>query len=306
MRDGDLVLSVDGGDVRSWQDLRWALLKHVIDRDAATLAVRTANGDTATRTLDLNGFSLDGPEKEDLIVRMGLRMKPPPIPPLVDTVEDGGAAARAGLRKGDVVRAIDGKAVASSAEVVEIVRASAGQTLTFTVRRGEDRLEIAVTPDDKKQADGSVTGYIGAGFDVSAMFANVRYVPGAALVRAVRFTCEMSALSLKSIGQLILGNISLKNVSGPLTIADLAGKSAQHGLASFIGFLAFISISLGILNLLPIPVLDGGHLLYYAVEFVLRKPLSERVAEMGQKIGLMLLLMLMAFALYNDINRLIY
>ncbi|MDR1424383.1 MAG: RIP metalloprotease RseP [Azoarcus sp.] len=305
VRDGDLVLGVDGNDVRSWQDLRWALLKHAVDRDAATLAVRTAEGDTATRILDLNGFSLDSPEQEDLITRMGLQVKLPPIAPLVDTVESDGAAAHAGLRKLDVILAIDGKALASSTEVVKIVRASAGQTRMFTVRRGEDRLEIAVTPDEKKQADGAVVGYIGAGFDASALFANVRYTPGAALVRAGRFTWEMSALSLKSIGQLILGNISLKNVSGPLTIADLAGKSAQHGWAAFIGFLAFISISLGILNLLPIPVLDGGHLLYYAVEFVLRKPLSERVAETGQKIGLAFLLMLMAFALYNDINRLI-
>ncbi|MDR1228769.1 MAG: RIP metalloprotease RseP [Azoarcus sp.] len=304
VREGDLVLEVNGDEVKSWQDLRWALLRRAIDRSEARLLVRTAEGGDAVRTLDLGGFSIDDAGREDPVILMGLR--PLPFPALIDGVEEGGAAAKAGLRKGDEIAAIDGKPVASSREVVEIVRASSGQSRIFTVRRAGEERDFTVTPDEKRHGDGDAPiGFIGASFDASAMFATVRYGPFDALVRAIRLTWETSVLSLKSIGQMIVGNISLKNVSGPLTIADFAGKSAQLGPAPFIRFLALISISLGVLNLLPVPVLDGGHLLYYALEFIKGGALSGRVVEVSQRIGLTLLLMLMAFALFNDINRLV-
>jgi regulator of sigma E protease len=305
VRAGDLVLNIDNHEIKSWQDLRWALLQHAIDGSEVQMLVRTVEGENAVRTLDLSGFSLDAAGREDAVILMGLRPSPPPAPALIDAVEEGGAADTAGLRKGDEILAIDGEAVSSSREVIEAVRASPGQARVLTVRREGNELSLTVTPGEKQVKDGAAIGFIGAGFDVSVMFANVRYGPGEALGRAVRLTWETSALSLKSIGQMITGKISLKNVSGPITIADFAGRSAQLGLAAFIRFLAFISISLGILNLLPVPVLDGGHLLYYAVEFLKGGPLSVRVMEVGQKIGLTLLLMLMAFAFYNDISRLI-
>jgi regulator of sigma E protease len=294
---GDLVLSVDGDEVKSWQDLRWILLQHAIDRSEVRLQVRTAQGETALRALDLSGFSLDNTGNEDAIFLMGLQAQ---YPAIVDRVVDEGAAAAAGLRNGDEIRAIDGKAIASSAEAIELVSGSPGQARVFTVLRAGSELDFTVTPGTRQLEDGKSVGFIGVFFS-----SYVRYGPGSALTHAVRLTWETSALSLKSIGQMITGRISLKNVSGPITIADFAGRSARHGLPSFLRFLAFISISLGILNLLPVPVLDGGHLLYYAVEFIKGGPLSVRVMEMGQKIGLTLLLMLMAFAFYNDISRLI-
>ncbi|MDR1662437.1 MAG: RIP metalloprotease RseP [Azoarcus sp.] len=304
VRDGDLALEVNGDEVKSWQDLRWALLRRAIDRSEARLLVRTAEGGNAVRTLDLSGFSIDDAAREDPVILMGLRPLPPP--PLIDGVEKGGAADKAGLRKGDEIAAIDGKPVGSSRDVVEIVRASPGLSRVFTVRRAGEMRDFTLVPAQKQRegADAPV-GFIGASFDASAMFATVRYGPVGALNRAIRLTWETSILSLKSIGQMIMGNISLKNVSGPLTIADFAGKSAQLGLTPFIRFLAFISISLGVLNLLPVPVLDGGHLLYYALEFLKGGALSGRFVEVGQRIGLTLLLVLMAFALFNDINRLV-
>jgi regulator of sigma E protease len=304
VRDGDLVLSVNGGEIKSWQDLRWTLLRHALDRDEAYLLVRTRSGSDAVRILDLRNFSLDDVGREDPVFRMGLR--PASVPAFIDHVEEGGAAARGGLIAGDEIVAIDGEAVNLIHEIVETVRNAPGQTRMFTVYRGGEERTFPVTVDAKQAADGKVTGIIGVRFDTSSLFARVSYGPIDALVHAVRQTWETGALTLKSIGLMIIGDISLKNVSGPITIADIAGKTAQHGAAAFIRFLAFISISLGILNLLPIPVLDGGHLLYYAVEFIKGSALSSRVVEVGQKIGLIILFMLMAFALYNDINRLIF
>jgi len=301
VREGDLVLSINGNEIKSWQDLRWALLSHAIDRNEARLSVRTASGDDAVRILDLRNFSIDAIGKEDPVSHMGLR---PVSPALIEHVEENGAAARGGMLEGDEIVAIDGKAVSTFYEVVETVQTSPGQTKTFTVRRGREERTFSVVVAEKQHEDGRTIGVIGVMFDTSALYARVSYGPLDALTHAVRLTWETSMLTLKSIRQMILGNISLKNVSGPITIADFAGKSAKHGMAAFIRFLAFISISLGVLNLLPIPVLDGGHLLYYAVEFIKGGALSGRVVEFSQKIGMALLFMLMAFAIYNDINRL--
>ncbi|MDR2925419.1 MAG: RIP metalloprotease RseP [Azoarcus sp.] len=303
VEEGDLVLSVDGNEVRSWQDLRWALLRHAVDRSEALLQVRTRSGSDAVRRLDLRNFSLDDIGKEDPVFRMGLQ--PAPAPALIKQVEPDSAAAKAGMMAGDEIVAIDGQAKNQIHEVVETVRATPGQTRMLTVRRGGEERVLSVVVGEKKNVDGAAAGFIGVAFDTSALFAEVSYGPLDALPRAVRLTWETSLLTLKSIGQMILGKISLKNISGPITIADFAGKSAQHGTSAFIRFLALISISLGILNLLPIPVLDGGHLLYYAAEFIKGSALSSRVMELGQRIGIALLFMLMAFAIYNDINRLI-
>lgn len=303
VEEGDLVLSVDGNEVRSWQDLRWALLRHAVDRDQVFMQVRTRSGNDAVRMFDLRNFSLDDIGKEDPVFRMGLRLAPAAA--FIGHVEPDSAAAKAGMMAGDKIIAIDGQAKNHIHEVFEAVRAAPGQARMFTVRRGEEERALLVSVGEKKDADGVAAGSIGVAFDTSAMFAKVSYGPLDALPRAARLTWETSLLTLKSIGQMILGKISLKNISGPITIADFAGKSAKHGTAAFIRFLALISISLGILNLLPIPVLDGGHLLYYAAEFIKGSALSSRVMEFGQRIGITLLFMLMAFAIYNDINRLI-
>ena len=308
VRDGDLVLAVDDEAVRSWQDLRWVLLRHALDDREVVLQVRTLEEVEAFRRLDLAGVQIDDGNK-DLILRIGLKPWRPLIPALIGRIADGSAAARAGLRSGDEVLAIEGQAIAGWGELVAQVRDAAGRSLRFEVLREGQRLSVDVTPDEINE-NGERFGRIGVAVAEPlqgglSMFAEVRYGVGEGLVKAVRQTWETSVLSLQMIGRMITGEVSWKNISGPVTIADYAGQTAQLGLSHYLKFVALISISLGVLNLLPIPVLDGGHLLYYTVEIIKGGPIPERIMEIGQQIGLVLLVMLMAFAFYNDINRLI-
>jgi regulator of sigma E protease len=299
--EGDLVLAVNGQAVQSWKELRWALLRHALGQRDAELLVRTSAGAEVTRRLDLSGFVLDD-AKTDPIARIGLR---PPYPAIVGEVQDG-AGKRAGLAKGDHIIAIDGKAVRSWDDVVDIVQVSAGQTRVFTVRREGRALALSVTPVET-EIEGKRIGLIGVGpaMRPKHLFGEVRYGAGDAFVYAVRQTWEMSVVTVQTIGKMITGKVSVKNISGPITIADFAGQAAKLGFSHYMSLLAIISISLGVLNLLPVPVLDGGRLLYYAAEVIKGGPLPERVQEVGQQIGIALLLMLMVLATYNDIDRLI-
>ena len=308
LRDGDLVTAIDGEPVRSWQELRWELLRRALDGARPVLEVRTLDDARATRTLDLGCIAIDD-GNEDLIARIGLRPWRPEIPPVLARMLADGPAARAGLREGDRVVAIDGEPVAQWLELVERVRAAPGRELRFEVMREGARLEFAVRPETAEER-GETIGRIGVGVAEPApggvpMFTRVSYGPLEAGVKAVAQTWDTSVLSLRMIGRMITGEVSWKNVSGPVTIADYAGQTARLGLDHYLKFVALISISLGVLNLLPIPVLDGGHLMYYTAEIIKGGPLSERVMELGQRIGLALLIILMTFAFYNDINRLI-
>ncbi|HRK09864.1 RIP metalloprotease RseP [Thauera sp.] len=308
VRDGDLVLAVDEQSVRSWQDLRWILLQHTLDQREVVLRVRTLEDVEAFRRLDLAGVRIDD-DSGDLIARLGLKPWRPQIPAVIGRLVEGGAAARAGLQSGDEVTAIDGVAITSWSDLVQIVRDGAGRELRFDLRRDAAAFSLVVTPDEANEG-GARVGRIGVGVADPApgglsMFAEVRYGPLEAMAKAVRQTWDTSVLSLRMIGRMFTGEVSWKNLSGPVTIADYAGQTAQLGLSHYLKFVALISISLGVLNLLPIPVLDGGHLMYYTVEIIKGGPIPERVMEIGQQIGLALLVMLMAFAFFNDINRLI-
>jgi regulator of sigma E protease len=207
------------------------------------------------------------------------------------------------------VFAINEKAINSWSDVVQTVRQSPGKRLDFNILRDGQHVYLEITPTAVEEGGRSI-GRIGAsvgdtGRARSEVMTMVRYGPVTALGKAVWETWDKSVFSLVMIGKMITGEVSWRNISGPVTIADYAGQSARLGLDYYLKFLALVSISLGVLNLLPIPILDGGHLLYYVVEIIKRGPLSERAMEIGQQIGLALLLMLMAFAFYNDINRLI-
>jgi regulator of sigma E protease len=205
--------------------------------------------------------------------------------------------------------AVDGAGTPLWEEVVQHIRTRPGMPMMLEVRRGQSTFELEVVPDAVTER-GEEIGRIGIGpqidqDELERLLVDVRYPPGPALVKAAGKTWEMSVFTLQMLGRMAIGQVSWKNVSGPITIADYAGRSAQMGLAAYLGFLALISISLGVLNLLPIPVLDGGHLMYYVVEIVKGSPLSARAMEIGQQVGMALLFTLMVFAIYNDVSRLV-
>ncbi len=306
---GDTLLEIGGESVATWQDARWILLQRAVQKQPVTVEVRDAGGNPGRRRLDLSGLTPADLDSDFLRV-LGLTRYQPPLKPVIGSVASGGAAERAGLKTGDEIVAINSRRIEEWDQVVKIVRSQPGATLAMEIRRsGVLQPAVAVTPETVSENDRAI-GRIGAAplIDRAAMagvVVEVRYGPIEGLARALGRTWDTSAFTLKMLGKMIMGEVSLKNLSGPITIADYAGQSAQGGPVSYLLFLALISISLGVLNLLPIPLLDGGHLLYYIVEILKGSPVSDRAIEIGQHIGMALLFTLMAVALYNDINRLI-
>ena len=303
-----VIVSINGQAVPSWQEIRWTLLDLVLQKKAAKLEIRTAEGERTFRTLEVNSLvpaDLDG----DFLMKLGLQPYQPPVYPVIGKLVDGGAAQRAGMQVNDRVLNVNGQDIALWEDLVSVVNAHPGKVLDIEIERNGAPLKLSLTPDVFDEGGKSI-GRIGVSAYIDkaafeAMLTDVHYPPAAAMGEALRKTWETGWVSLKMMGKMVLGEISLKNLSGPITIADYAGQSAHMGLGAYIGFLALISISLGVLNLLPIPLLDGGHLLYYSVELVKGSPVPEGLWEAGQKVGIALLVTMMAFALYNDISRLI-
>ncbi len=230
------------------------------------------------------------------------------MPAVLDQVMEGEAAAAAGLEPGDEIIRVDAEPVDDWMHFVDIVRASPGEPLEVEVDRGGERLSLTVTPGRSELEEGVTIGYIGAGAAPvewpEEYRREIRYGPVAAVGEAFARTGEMITLTFDAVRKMLVGLISPSNLSGPITIAQISGDSARAGLESFVSFLAYLSISLGVLNLLPIPVLDGGHLLYYAMEVVRGRPVSERTQAIGLRIGLALVGTLMLMAIYFDLMRL--
>ncbi|MBI4755246.1 MAG: RIP metalloprotease RseP [Betaproteobacteria bacterium] len=306
--EGDVVLSVADRAVDTWNDFRWEILRKALERQPVAVGVRDASGEAVMRQLDLgasDAADLDG----DVVQQLGLRLFRPAIPPIIGSLASGGPAEAAGLLAGDKVTEIDSRTVGSWGDVLEIVRAAPGRPLRVVVERGGRTQSFDVTTGEAVER-GQRIGRLGIALRDdpsrrSQLMHTVRYGPIDALTRAAKQTYETALFSLRVLGRMVTGDVSWRNLSGPVTIADFAGQSARLGLAYYIKFLALISISLGVLNLLPIPLLDGGHLMYYIFEIIKGGPVSEKAMEIGQQIGLAVLVMLMAFAFYNDINRLV-
>lgn len=308
LHSGDTITSINGETIPSWQELRWRLLELALRKAEVSIETKDTSGSTKMHVLDvtfLEAKDLDG----EFLDKLGLQLYQPIVLPVIGKLADNSVAQRAGLQQGDRIMRADGVNLNRWIELVEVVRAHPGQAVQLQIQRGEMTLNISVIPQAVVES-GKTVGKIGAAPQVDraewqALLVEVNYPPVEALDRSFHKTWETSVISLKMMGKMVLGEVSMKNLSGPITIADYAGQSAAMGVAAYLGFLALISISLGVLNLLPIPLLDGGHLLYYVAELVKGSPVSEQAWEFGQKIGIALLGTLMVFAVYNDVNRLV-
>lgn len=305
---GDELLRVGDRPTPTWEAAVFALMAEALDGRDLPVRIRDADGNE--RSYVLNGHALAAlPEDPAILSHLGLAPARPRLPPRLGEVIPGEAAAAAGLMSGDLILNTNDQPISSWDDWVAIVRDHPGQTLKVKVERGDQVLDLDLTPRSAPGPTGEI-GRVGAGVQVPeellAQFrAVVRLGPMEALGAAVAKTGDMSWLMLKVMGRMLTGQASIDNLSGPISIAEGAGRSASNGWAYFIKFLAVVSISLGVLNLLPIPVLDGGHLLFFLVEAIKGGPVSERVQMQGQRIGVALLAALMSLAFFVDIQRLL-
>jgi regulator of sigma E protease len=287
LQSGETIVSLNGDAIPSWQELHWSLLKLALKQGEVKIETQSAGGTPLFHVLDMSGLEakdLDG----DFLDKLGLHLYQPVVLPVIGSVAENSVAQRAGVREGDQILRVNGVTPLHWMDVVEVIRTHPGQAMQMDVQRGAATLSITVIPQAVAES-GKTVGKIGAGPKVDeaawkAMFTEVSYAPLEALTQSLRKTWETSVISLQMMGKMIMGEVSMKNLSGPITIADYAGQSAKMGMVAYISFLALISISLGVLNLLPIPLLDGGHLLYYVAEWIKGSPVSELGWEIGQKI----------------------
>ncbi|GJH15089.1 RIP metalloprotease RseP [Caballeronia novacaledonica] len=305
---GETVLSMrdaQGGEthpIRSWSDLRWKLLDASFDHRRIVLTAKTHDG-TFDFPVTVAGIT-DEQADQDFMDKLGFAPGGGTL--TVAGVEAGSAAQKSGLKAGDMLRAIDGRSVDNATSFIDYVKAHGAKPVTLVIERNGKRESVQIVPDLKHDAStGKEIGRIGAALANQLPTVDVRYGPLESLRLGVNRTWDISIYSLRMFGRMIVGEASLKNLSGPVTIADYAGKSARLGVAAFVSFLALVSISLGVLNLLPIPVLDGGHLLYYLVEAVTGKAVSDRWQLVLQRAGLVCIVALSMIALFNDLARLI-
>jgi regulator of sigma E protease len=311
LKGGERVASaaLDGDElvpVRSFEELRWMLTRGALDgHDLRMVLAREGGSRGGELVLPLSRMDARDADAQ-LLRKVGIVA--PWSPPVLGEVMAGGAAERAGLRKGDLVLRVNGQPVGDAQQLRDLIRVQVqdGRALTsnWELERGGQHLQVAVTPDavadSKNQAIGRISAYVG----IPPAMVTVRYGPIDGLWNGVVRTWDVSALTLKMMGRMLVGEASVKNLSGPLTIADYAGKSASLGLTQYLLFLALISVSLGVLNLLPLPVLDGGHLMYYLWEAITGRSVSDAWMERLQRGGVAVLLVMMSIALFNDVARL--
>ena len=309
LRSGDEIRALNGTAVAGERDVVFGLLDAMSSRGEADLTVHGSSGEMRSARLSVPDAEQRRrlTEPAELFRGLGFQFWTPPLPAVLGQVIPDGPAARAGLRAGDVVEAIDGTPVHDFREIVALISAHPGERVTIDYSRGgaPHRVQLEV---QSEQVGGKRLGRIhvmqpkGTGYPES-MLRHTDLGPGVALVRAAGEAWTMTVLQARLFWRMLLGRVSLKNLSGPLSIAEFAGDSAEAGVAPFLGFLVLISLSLGFLNLLPIPILDGGQIVFQLVEWLKGSPLSDRAQALGQQLGIALLIVLMGVALYNDIAR---
>lgn len=304
---GQEILAVDGEPTPTWQALHQQLLRRLGESGTIDFLIKYPESDLRYESQARLDQWLRGVEEPDPVAGLGVTLDRPVAQAILGQIVPDSPAERAGLQPGDHIIAVDGEAVSSWTEWVDYVRSRPGEEIRLTVEREGAQTSLSVTPEVVEENDERF-GRVGVGIQSQSWpedrIRTYRYGPIESFVAGVDRTWETAGFVLLSVKKLVVGEISTKNLSGPITIAKVAGDSAESGWKSFIGFVALLSIFLGVFNLLPIPVLDGGHLMYYAIEVIKGSPVSERVQQVGYQVGLVMVVGLMVLAFYNDIMRL--
>ncbi|WP_454865080.1 RIP metalloprotease RseP [Pseudomonas rhizophila] len=304
---GQEIVAIDGEPTSGWAAVNLQLVRRLGESGSLQLMVREQGSTVdSPRELILDNW-LKGADEPDPIRSLGIKPWRPALPPILAELDPKGPAQAAGLKTGDRLLALDGLPVSDWQQVVDSVRVRPDSKIVLRVERDGAPIDVPVTLGARGESK-APTGYLGAGVKAvdwpPEMIREVSFGPLAAIGEGARRTWTMSILTLDSLKKMLFGELSVKNLSGPITIAKVAGASAQSGVADFLNFLAYLSISLGVLNLLPIPVLDGGHLLFYLIEWARGRPLSDRLQGWGIQIGISLVVGVMLLALVNDLGRL--
>ncbi|MEC7728124.1 MAG: RIP metalloprotease RseP [Pseudomonadota bacterium] len=306
LQEGMEIHAVDGHRVSSWRDVKMRILERTGEHGLISMEV-SEDGARGTVSGELSGWGLSD-DTPNPLAEFGITPWRPAVPPVLGQISDGGRAQAAGLQPGDRIVAVGGEPISSWFELVEFIRNAPEQTLQVTIERNGAEQSVSVTPEAKTQESGESIGFVGAGVEAISwpeeVLRDVSYGPFAAVPVALSETWADTRLTLVAIKKMVTGLLSPTNLSGPITIARVAEASVSSGFEDFVRFLAYLSVSLGILNLLPVPVLDGGHIVYYTIEALRGKPLSEQAQAFGLRIGMAMILTLMVFALYNDLMRL--
>ena len=295
---GDRLTSVNQQPVASWSQARWALLQLASEGGQVELGLERS-GSSLTRMLEIP-VAVD-PTTEDPMRRLGLAVGG--TTPQIRSVVEGSVAQAAGLATRDLIISVGGMQKPEIGQVIEVIQAHANKPLALEIDRGGQVLTVTLTPASVVIENGKTVGRAGFQLGANVPLVEVSYGVFDSLWLGLTKTYDTAWFSLKMMGKMLVGEVSIKNISGPVTIADYAGQTARIGWAAYVSFLALVSVSLGVLNLLPIPMLDGGHLLYYLVEIVRGSPPSARSVDWGQRAGIGILATLMAVALFNDLVR---
>ncbi|MHA6608344.1 sigma E protease regulator RseP [Photobacterium damselae] len=299
--------SISGIETPDWESVNMAMISHIGDKQMTVTLTEPHSNVDVKRTLNLTDWSYD-PERENVLTTLGLTPYTPAITLVISQLVDNGAAINAGFQLNDKIIAVDGEPIKQWQTFADLVRENPGKTLNVEVLRDNASLTLALTPAIKDLKDGSKVGYVGIAPKVDAWpedyRINLQFGPLESVAKATEKTWQLVTLTFDMVTKLVTGDVAIKNLSGPISIAKGAGMTADFGLVYFLGFLALISVNLGIVNLLPLPVLDGGHLMFFAIEAVTRRPVSEKIQDIGYRVGSAILVALMAIALFNDFTRL--